>query len=111
MTHSGSPGESPVRRRTKRQFPEGGPDASQRVIASAQPDRLLNVGEAASLLGLKVATLYTWASERRIPTVKIGRALRIRKSVIEDLIANCERPALDAVRVGGRAPGRRSGRL
>jgi excisionase family DNA binding protein len=65
-------------------------------------DRLLNVDEAAAILGFKSATLYTWASERRIPTVKIGRALRIRLSTVERLIAEGERPALDALRISRR---------
>lgn len=58
-------------------------------------DRLLTVDEAAQLLGLKRSTLYQWAYERRIPTVKLlGRALRFRLSTIERLIAESERPAL-----------------
>ncbi len=58
-------------------------------------DRLLDVREAAALLGLKPATLYQWAYERRIPVVKLfGRALRFRRSVVEQLIADSERPAL-----------------
>ncbi len=39
-------------------------------------DRLLNVSEAAAMLGLKPSTLYQWAYERRIAHVKIGGALR-----------------------------------
>ncbi len=58
-------------------------------------DRLLDVREAAALLGLKPPTLYQWAYERRIPVVKLfGRALRFRLSTIEKLIADSERPAL-----------------
>ncbi len=58
-------------------------------------ERLLDVREAAALLGLKPATLYQWAYERRIPVVKLfGRALRFRLSTIEKLIADSERPAL-----------------
>ncbi len=59
------------------------------------PDRLLDVHEAAAMLGLKPVTLYQWAYERRIPVVKLfGRALRFRLSTIEKLIADSERPAL-----------------
>lgn len=58
-------------------------------------DRLLDVNEAATMLGLKPCTLYQWAYERRIPVVKLfGRALRFRLSTIEKLIADSERPAL-----------------
>lgn len=58
-------------------------------------DRLLDVREAASMLGLKPSTLYQWAYERRIPIVKLfGRALRFRLSAIQKLIRESERPAL-----------------
>ena len=59
-------------------------------------DRLLNVTEAATMLGLKPSTLYLWAYERRIAYVKMGGALRFRLSVLEKLIAKSEVPALKA---------------
>jgi hypothetical protein len=43
-------------------------------------------------------TIYTWSSERRIDTVKIGRAMRIRISTVEKLIEDGDRPALPAIR-------------
>ena len=64
-------------------------------------DRLLDVREAAGMLGLKPCTLYQWAYERRIPVVKLfGRALRFRLSIIETLIKDSERPALRSVLEG-----------
>lgn len=58
-------------------------------------DRLLDVKEAAAMLGLKPSTLYQWAYERRIPVVKLfDRALRFRLSTIQALIRDSERPAL-----------------
>jgi excisionase family DNA binding protein len=58
------------------------------------PDRLLDVNEAAALLGLKSPrTLYKWACAGRMPSVKIGRLLRFRLCDLERLIANGERPA------------------
>lgn len=59
-----------------------------------ETDRLLDVREAAAMLGLKPSTLYQWACERRIPVVKLGRALRFRVSVIQKLIRDSERPAI-----------------
>ncbi len=53
-------------------------------------DRLLNVRDAAAMLGLKPSTLYQWAYERRIAYVKMGGALRFRLSAIEKLIAKAE---------------------
>jgi len=65
-------------------------------------DRLLDVQEASTMLGMKPATLYQWAYERRIPIVKLfGHALRFRLSVIQKLIRDSERPAL-------RSPAERS---
>jgi excisionase family DNA binding protein len=62
------------------------------------PEKLLDVHEAAAMLGLKPATLYAWAYERRIPVVKLfGRALRFKLSTIEKLIKDSERPALRAM--------------
>jgi len=59
-------------------------------------DRLLDVREAAALLGLSPGTLYQWAYKRRIPVVKLlGRrgALRFRLSDVERLIKDSVRPA------------------
>ena len=64
------------------------------VPTHTHPDRLLDVTEAAVLLGLKSPrTLYKWAYAGRIPSVRIGRLLRFRRSDLERLIANGERPA------------------
>lgn len=59
-------------------------------------DRLLDVREAAAMLGLRPKTLYAWAYKRRIPVVKFfGRrgALRFRLSDVERLIKDSVRPA------------------
>jgi len=63
------------------------------------PERLLNVHEAAAMLGLKPSTMYQWAYERRIPIVKLfgpRGALRFRLSDIEALIARSVRLPLRA---------------
>lgn len=60
-------------------------------------DCLLDVNEAAELLGLKPATLYQWAYKRRIPVVKLfgpRGALRFRLSDVEKLIQDSLRPAI-----------------
>ncbi len=54
-------------------------------------DRLLNVREAADLLGLRPKTLYLMAGERRIASVKIlGKSLRFRESAIRQIIEDGE---------------------
>jgi excisionase family DNA binding protein len=47
---------------------------------------LLNVGEAAGYLGLKVDTVYKKARLRELPFVKVGRALRFDKQALDRLI-------------------------
>ena len=42
----------------------------------SQKDRLFTIREAARYLAVSVSTLYGWVWQRRIPFVKIGRALR-----------------------------------
>jgi excisionase family DNA binding protein len=51
-----------------------------------EDDHLLDVREAAAILDLTPSTLYQWAYERRIAYVKLGGALRFRRSAIERLI-------------------------
>jgi predicted DNA-binding transcriptional regulator AlpA len=60
------------------------------------PDRLLDVHEGATMLGLKPATLYQWAYERRIPVVKPSGPrgpLRFRLSTLLRLMEEWEQPA------------------
>lgn len=47
---------------------------SARGIATRE--RLLTIREAAEYLAVSVSTLYGWVWQRRIPFIKIGRALR-----------------------------------
>jgi excisionase family DNA binding protein len=54
---------------------------------------LLTVPEAAALLRLKPSTIRAWTSHRRIPFVKLGRLVRIRRSDVEALIAESVVPA------------------
>ena len=77
--------------------------ATREARASASPggarggERLLDVHEAAALLGLKASTLYQWAYKRRIPVVKLfgpRGALRFRLSDVERLIQDSLRPAV-----------------
>ena len=66
----------------------------RRLSGDVARERLLDVKEAAEMLGLKSArTLYKWAYAGRIPSVKIGRLLRFRRSDLDRLIIRGERPA------------------
>ncbi len=55
---------------------------------------LMTPREAAEFLRWSVSTLYTYASRRRLPSVKVGRSLRFRRSDLEKLVKAGERPAL-----------------
>lgn len=46
---------------------------------------LLRVGEAARLLGISRTGMYQVIATGRVPTVKIGRSLRVRRSGLEQL--------------------------
>lgn len=64
---------------------------------SAPRERLLDVHEAAVMLGVKPGTLYQWAYQRRLPVVKLfgpRGALRFRQSDVAALIARSVRPAI-----------------
>lgn len=43
------------------------------------PDRLLDVREAAALLGTKPGTLYAWVSRGKVPHRKVGSLVRFHR--------------------------------
>jgi excisionase family DNA binding protein len=47
---------------------------------------LLTVPEAAALLRLKPSTIRAWVCQRKIPFVKLGRLVRIKRSDAKALI-------------------------
>jgi excisionase family DNA binding protein len=47
---------------------------------------IMTVGEAAKLLRLSESTLREWIFQRRMPVIRLGRAVRLKKSDIEALI-------------------------
>jgi excisionase family DNA binding protein len=48
-------------------------------MCEQDPDRLMDVDEAAALLGVRPGTLYSWASKRNVPFRKVGAALRFHR--------------------------------
>ena len=57
--------------------------------------QLLTVAQVAERLGLKEATIRRYILERKLPYVKLGRAVRIPVEAIEALIASSYRPAIE----------------
>jgi excisionase family DNA binding protein len=55
-------------------------------------ETLLRIDEAADRLALKTATLRSRILKRQIPYVRIGRSVRIKSSVVDNLIASGEIP-------------------
>jgi excisionase family DNA binding protein len=74
-------------------------------MASVNSTDLLTVPEAAELLRLKPSTIRAWICQRKIPFVKLGRLVRIRRSDVEALIADGTVPATFSTRL--RRTGRR----
>ena len=57
--------------------------------------QLVTVAQAATRLGLKPATIRRRILERKIPYVKLGRAVRIPVEAIDDMIASSYRPVIE----------------
>jgi len=60
----------------------------ERIMAKGRdnPDALwLSPRQAADLLGVSVEQVRRLAREGRLPSVKVGRAVRFKRSVIENL--------------------------
>jgi excisionase family DNA binding protein len=57
---------------------------------------LLDIPTAAKLLGISKSKLYTMAAQRQIPSVKMGKNIKIRESDLEKWIeAHCQDALLD----------------
>jgi excisionase family DNA binding protein len=61
-------------------------------------DRLLKVSEVAQRLGLQVCTIRRWLLLRRIESIHVGRAVRIRESEVRRLILQGTTPAREVAR-------------
>ena len=46
-------------------------------------DRWISVDEIAAYLGVSKDTVYTWASERRMPGHKVGRFWKFKKDEVD----------------------------
>jgi len=55
---------------------------------------LMRVSEAARKLNLEESTLRKWIFQKRIPTVKLGRSIRLKESDITALIEQGTSPAI-----------------
>ena len=60
--------------------------ADERTVQVREGIRLLNVKEAARLLGTTAGSLYSMVWRREVPFVKLGRSLRFDVNDLEALI-------------------------
>ncbi len=54
-------------------------------------NRLLNVEGSAKYLGVRKSTIYSWAAQKKIPSVKIGRRLLFDRKDLDGLIEKNKR--------------------
>jgi excisionase family DNA binding protein len=73
------------------------PQSAESRIPMAEP-RVVNINEAARLLGIRVATVRAYVSRREISSVRIGRRVLIPTEVINELITTGLRPARRPIR-------------
>jgi excisionase family DNA binding protein len=57
--------------------------------------KLLSVTEFADAVGLSPKTIRQWVWMRRVPYVRVGRAIRFRQETVEEILRRGEVPALD----------------
>lgn len=66
-------------------------------------DRLLNMDEASTFLGVKKSTLYRFVMERQISVVKVGKLNRFRPQDLEQWIREHRQEARPNPLTGGAA--------
>lgn len=62
----------------------------------------LTAQEAANALGLSIHTIRAWMAARKVGYVRLGRAVRIRQTEINRLIARGSVPALEHEKTNAR---------
>jgi excisionase family DNA binding protein len=72
---------------------KAGPPAGIRNQSNLSLPKLLTVQQVADLTGLRPATVYLWITMRRLPVVRLGRAVRVPADALAALIAANTIPA------------------
>jgi len=57
------------------------------------PTKLLTVRQCADQLGLSARTIWSWIYSRKLSVVKLGRAVRIPQTAIDEMIEAGSVPA------------------
>jgi excisionase family DNA binding protein len=58
---------------------------------------MLSPNQLAKLLGVCKGTAYRWLAEGRIPHLRIGSTLRIRREDLDAFLSSCQRGSLSTV--------------
>ena len=61
--------------------------AGELSYTATRATELVNVNEAARFLAVSPSTLYGWIWQRRIPFVKVGRAVRFDRADLEQFVS------------------------
>ncbi len=77
--------------------------SEMKIMPNVDVQKLLNMDEAASILGLKKSTLYGFVMRRQISTVKIGKLNRFRPQDLEQWIRERLQEARPNPLAGGAA--------
>jgi excisionase family DNA binding protein len=67
---------------------------AQAEALKARAKELLNAREAAEYLHVSENTIRQWIWQRRLPVVKLGRAVRLKKSDLDQIINSNRREAM-----------------
>lgn len=62
-------------------------------MSAAIEQRLMTVEEVAAQIRVSVPTVYRWAQSGRIPSIRVGNAVRIPRRWLDRIIAEAEREA------------------
>ena len=57
--------------------------------------KLLSIREFASELGLSPRTVQQWVWLRRVPFVRVGRAIRFRRETVQEILDRGTVPAIE----------------
>jgi excisionase family DNA binding protein len=67
-------------------------------VIDASGDELMTVAEIAAVLKLNQQTIRNWIDQGRLPAIRIGRRVRIKRSDFEELLTTAAAPAPAAAR-------------
>ena len=80
-------------------------DIKEQHMSNSETNDLLTVPESATFLRLRPSTIRAWILHRRVPYVKLGGRVCIRRADLETLINHSVVQALPNVRDGFKSAG------